>query len=67
MQCPDAAAVATALRDYKKLVDRFYRKNEHLMAPAQYKAALEDLEYFAALIELEEHYYGHNNLQGGGK
>lgn len=45
-----------ALRDYKKLVERFYTENQYLMASAQYKAALEDTEYFAVLIELADHY-----------
>lgn len=48
--------VKLAFQDYAKLVEQFYVENQHLMAPQQYKAALEDMEYFAVLIELADHY-----------
>ncbi len=45
-----------ALRDYTELVERFCTENQDLMAPAQCKAALQDAEYFAVLLELADHY-----------
>lgn len=50
------------LKQYHQIVEQFYRENEHLISPAQYKAALEDIEYFARLVILAEHYHKDCNL-----
>lgn len=52
----DAGKAQNAMQDYSALVDRFYRANEHLMAPQQYEAARVNFEYFLRLLELAIYY-----------
>lgn len=44
-------------RTYCEIVDRFYQKNEGMMAPLQYEAAKQGFEYFLRLLDLAIEYY----------
>jgi hypothetical protein len=45
------------LDEYNVLLDRFYQENIKMMAPAQYKVAQADGEYFVRLVDLAITYY----------
>lgn len=53
----DEEAVQAVQSTYKKLVKRFYRETHEFLAYQQYKAAINDPEYFMQLILLACHYY----------
>jgi hypothetical protein len=52
----DNAYDQSAMDEYASLVRRFYRDNQNLMAPQQYRAARQDFEYFMRLLDLAIHY-----------
>ena len=52
LQSSDPEEVKAAMREYLRLVDRFYQENRDRMAPQQYTAAQVDVEYFLRLVEL---------------
>ncbi len=52
LQSSDPEEVKAAMKEYLRLVDRFYQENRDRMAPQQYKAAQVDAEYFLRLVEL---------------
>jgi hypothetical protein len=60
----DTVDVQNAMGEYAALVDRFYRDNEHLMAPQQYRVAKTDFEYFMRLLDLAIAYYT-DGVEGG--
>ena len=47
----DDEATQDAVQEYIALVDRFRQVSDHL-APQQYEAAMEDVEYFLRLLDL---------------
>jgi len=51
---------------YWDLVDRFYRENEEMMAPQQYRAAKDDPDYFLVLIQLAYHDQDQKNVDSDG-
>ena len=51
----DPADVQNAMKEYVSLVDRFYQVEENL-APHQYTAAKQDVEYFFRLLDLAIHH-----------
>lgn len=64
---PDVAdaEIGTAEEALRQLVDQFYRENADMMAPEQYKAARNDLEYFARLVNLAVAYYQEDEVKKG--
>lgn len=51
----DNAYDQRAMDEYTSLVKRFYRDNQNLMAPQQYRVARQDFEYFMRLLDLAIH------------
>ena len=51
----DTADVQNAMMEYAALVDCFYQVEE-ILAPHQYRAAKQDVEYFMRLVELAIQY-----------
>jgi len=50
------------MKEYEQLVARFYNENRNRMAPEQYEAAKQDLEYFSSLIDLAVAYHKEKDL-----
>jgi len=50
----DAATVATALIEYRGIVDLFHKEYESQMSPEQYKTSQREPEYFLRLLDLAE-------------
>ena len=53
----DPEANQEAMEGYLRLVDDFYRANDHYVAPQQYDAAKKDVKYLMRLLYLAEHHY----------
>ena len=53
----DKVVVIRAQRKYEKLIHRFFKENQNLLAPQQRKPCIHDLGYFLSLIELAIEYY----------
>lgn len=62
LQSFDPAEVKAAMKEYEQLVARFYNENRNRMAPEQYEAAKQDLEYFSSLIDLAVAYHKEKDL-----
>jgi hypothetical protein len=58
----DVEEVKAAMKEYEQLVDWFCNESGDFMAPQQYEAAKQDLEYFISLIDLAEAYHKEKDL-----
>ena len=61
----DVEDVKAAMKEYTKLVDRFYHENKDFIAPQQYNAIRRDFEYFIFLVELAAAYHEINICEEG--
>jgi hypothetical protein len=55
----DIESIRMAEEALQKLVGRFFRENEDMMASTQHEAAEKDFEYFMRLVDLALAYYSH--------